>query len=489
MSRILTPLSAARPGGPTPRQRVRAIPTPAAAAQIDWQARVLRVQQAAAQADDPRLIALAACRAIAAEIGAEQVAIAWRRGRELRVLTAAPTRASQLGPRRSRALLLAMNEACDQQVSLSSHNPQGPAHIVLAQRALAAGLRDPDTLVISVPLPRETRPVGALTVCLRGAAARLAIEFHDRLLAMLEQLAPMLAQPLSLSEVARWPLARRLHWRWQRSAQRRRRRRGGAIALATAVALLLAVPLPRTLSSDARIQGAIERQVASPAPGTLAKVLVRPGDEVREGDTLAILTDRDLLLERDRLLGELAEHRSQADASMARGERADMAIARSRLEQTHAELTRLEARLAEAQVKAPIDGVVLDGDLWQSVGTPVERGQPLFTIAPVAEFRATIDIEESDRVRAGVGQRGQLRLQALDGEPLPFTITRIAPITLARQDKIVFEAQARLDDPPATLRAGMSGIAQLDGGHASLLGRWSERALRVLRESWWRWQP
>ncbi|MEZ5650123.1 MAG: HlyD family efflux transporter periplasmic adaptor subunit [Burkholderiaceae bacterium] len=435
------------------------------------------------------MIALAYCQALARELRADQVALAWRGARELKLIASAPTRLGQTGLTRRRALLLAMDEACDQQILLSSLNPAGAANIVVAQRALASALRDPSPLVISLPLPRRQASAGALCLCLRGAAAAAAIARHDELTGMLERLAATLAQPLALAELSRSPWSRRMRERWQASSANERRRRTLTAAAAAILAIVLATPLPHTLASDASIQGAVERQVSSPAGGTLAEVMVRPGDAVRTGDTLASLTDRDLLLERDRLAAELSEHRAQADAAMARGDRAELAVARSRLEQSHAELARLDARLEESRVRSPIDGVVLDGDLWQSVGTPVERGQALFTIAPAGSFRATIDLEEAERNRVSVGQQGQLRLQALDGHPLEFRITRIAPTTQVRKDGIVFEAQAELLDPPTNLRAGMHGIAQLEIGRASLLGRWTERAFVVLRESWWRWQP
>lgn len=434
-------------------------------------------------------IAQAACQAIAIEWQAGQAAIAWRgRDGDLRLLSASPTRLRHLDPADRRAWLMAMEESCDQQVSLHSDSRGDPSNVVLGQRALAARLGGRDAIVLTTPLPRGTEAVGALSLCLRGPAAVRARAHPGAALDALEALAAPLAQILEMSEAAAAPWPTRLRRRLKGDVARPRRRRVVAAA-SLVLAVAAVVPFDRQLSSDAQIRGAVERQVAAPAAGTLADVLVEPGARVRAGDTLAVLTDEDLLLERDRLTSLLAEHRGQADAAMAGGDRAALALAQSRIEQTRAELDRHQARLDEARLRAPIDGVVLDGVLRDAAGTPVERGQTLFTLAPAERYRVIIDVDEAQRHEVRIGQHGRLGLNALDVAPFDFEITRIAPVTVRREARMVFEAEARLHSPPPDLRAGMGGVARVTIVPASLVSRWTERLRKTVREFWWRWAP
>jgi hypothetical protein len=58
---------------------------------------------------------------------------------------------------------------------------------------------------------------------------------------------------------------------------------------------------------------------------------------------------------------------------------------------------------------ADFDGVVVLGDLSQSLGSPVEKGQVLFEVAPLNSYRE-LRVDERDIAEVAVGQRGPLLL-------------------------------------------------------------------------------
>ncbi len=67
----------------------------------------------------------------------------------------------------------------------------------------------------------------------------------------------------------------------------------------------------------------------------------------------------------------------------------------SALVAAQAKLELIQQQLERAHVRAPFDGVIIKGDLGQSVGAPLERGAELLTLAPDAGHRAVIAAEES----------------------------------------------------------------------------------------------
>ena len=56
-------------------------------------------------------------------------------------------------------------------------------------------------------------------------------------------------------------------------------------------------------------------------------------------------------------------------------------------------------QLERMQIMAPFDGVVVSGDLSQSLGSPVERGDVLFEVAPLDDWRLMLE-EMGDTIDA-----------------------------------------------------------------------------------------
>jgi multidrug resistance efflux pump len=260
-------------------------------------------------------------------------------------------------------------------------------------------------------------------------------------------------------------------------------------AAAAAAAIGSAVPIDLTVGAPARIEGEVQRTVAAPIRGYLKAVHVRPGDTIREGDLLAELGDRDLELERAKLKSEVAQHEGGVSAAMARGERAPMSIAQARVEEARARLGLVEHQLEQIKVRAPIAGVVLQGDLWQQLGTPVDRGRTLFVVAPASRHRVIVELDERDLRRIAEGGRGRLALSALPWDTLPLVIDRIAPAAATLDGRNVFELEARVEGATDALRAGQRGIAHLDAGHGPLALDWARRAGDALARLVWRWLP
>ncbi|MFK7967454.1 MAG: efflux RND transporter periplasmic adaptor subunit [Burkholderiaceae bacterium] len=463
---------------------------------------ILEIQQRVSQQADFRRMAAALCAALQTGLKAERVSLGWQRhGADPEqppvVVATSNGDPNTLSRRVERNLIAAMDEACLQQCSMSSLGQRSPRRIDAAQRALAA-LNG--RTVITVPLAIDQVCVGAVCIEMRaealpassiGTAARLVglIRFVEQVLSACTRLLAMASQ----ADAPWWHLVRARRQRENRDPKTRRRRRlwqiGGAV-----FAIALLIPFEQPVTSEARLEGAVEREVAAVTAGTIESVLVRPGDKVEKGQTLAVLSTRELMLERNRSEAEFEEQLGLMNAAIATGDRTGMAAAQARMQQIRAQADLLSLQIQQASIQAPIAGTVLKGDLADKLDTPIERGQTLFTIAPDDELRVIIEVAEHDIDAVKSAQAGELALSAMPWQRFKLKVDRIAPTATLIENRNVVEVRAQLieqagSSKPGQLKPGLRGAVHLQSVRGSLLGRWSTRLTDSAARLWWRWRP
>jgi multidrug resistance efflux pump len=252
-----------------------------------------------------------------------------------------------------------------------------------------------------------------------------------------------------------------------------------------AVVALILVPVQYRVGAKGRIEGSIQRALVAPSDGFLRQVYVRPGDVVKADQVLAELADEDLRLERRKWDSEFTQHENAAAAALARADRAQFVINQSKADEARAQLDLLESQLTRSRIVAPFNGIVIKGDLTQSLGAPLRRGDVLVTVAPATEFRLLIEVDERDIPRVRVGQSGSVALGAFSDRALAFTVARITPVASAREGRNFFEVEGRLNTAPPVLRSGLQGVAKIEVGARSLAWIWTHRALEWMRLAFW----
>jgi hypothetical protein len=100
-----------------------------------------------------------------------------------------------------------------------------------------------------------------------------------------------------------------------------------------------------------------------------------------------------------------------------------------------------------------------------------------------------LEVDDADIAFVEVGQSGRLTLQALPGEPRPFVVRRVTPISSAEEGRSFFRVEAVLEGQDPRLRPGMEGRARIEVGSRSVLWIWTHSALDWLRMAWWAWVP
>ncbi|CAN5136437.1 hypothetical protein BH11PSE10_BH11PSE10_19420 [soil metagenome] len=267
------------------------------------------------------------------------------------------------------------------------------------------------------------------------------------------------------------------HWTWK----------AGAAAAALLLAVLLLVPVDDRVTANTVIEGRTRQLVTAPFEGFVAEALVRPGDRVVKGQVLLKLDDRDLKLERGRLLGEREQAAAKLRQAMAEREAGAVSLASAEVQAAQGQLELVEAKLARAALLAPMDGLVVSGDWVQQIGGPVELGRELFEIAASDGYRVVLHVPEREIARVKPGQRGVLRLSGQPQTGFDFALSRITATASVQDGANGFRVEAAWVGEAPALSPGMQGVAKVAVGRANLLTIWTRGSIDWLRMKLWSW--
>jgi hypothetical protein len=243
------------------------------------------------------------------------------------------------------------------------------------------------------------------------------------------------------------------------------------------------------VSARTVIEARVQRAAVAPFSGYVREAPARAGDVVKAGQLLAALDDRELQLQRARAASEAEQLAREQQRALGGGFAAEAGIASAQLEQVRAELKLVDEQIARTRVVSSFDGVVVSGDLTQSLNAPVERGQVLFEVAPLADYRVVVQVDERDIATIEAGQRGQLLLSAWPSDVLDFTVTKIVPVSVARDGRNFFSVEGTLDRVPDRLRPGMEGVGKIAVGRRKLAWIWGRQGIDWFRLKLWAWLP
>ncbi len=431
--------------------------------------------------------ALALCGELAAAMGCERVSLGVIEAGEMNIVAVSNSAEFKREHDLARLMVGAMQEAAEQGASVRYPTAgSGAARIVLAHAELHARCGH---ALASVALVHGQSAIGALLAEWRGTE-----DLSEARLALLDSLACAIGPLVALSHRCERPWHANPADAWRAAWGRITRRNDPsakllAVAALTGVAAALWLPVDYRVGAPARIEGAVQRVVAAPMDGYLKTSHVRPGDTVKAGDVLVELADQDLLLEQRKWEGTLNQQENGFAAALARADRAQFVIAQGKAGEARAQLDLVRQQLGRTRLLAPIDGVVIKGDLSQALGAPVQRGDALLTLAPAEHYRLIVDVDERDVAQIQPGQTGQLALASLPAETLAFVVERVTPVANARDGRNAFEVEARLRGAAPPLRPGLLGVAKIDAGQRSAAWIWGHRGLDWLRLAWWTWGP
>jgi RND family efflux transporter MFP subunit len=430
----------------------------------------------------------AAVTELAMRLDCDQVSVGFVRRQ--RVVVAAISHAAQFGQRMNlvRDLGAAMDEAVDQR-AMVLYPPAGDweyridrAHREL-MRANGAGA------ILTVPLHAGGRFFGALTFERPSGATfdEAAVMLCD---CIANVVGPLLEEKRQNDRLIIVKAAEAVWLQVKRLFGPRYFGRKLATALAVVVVGFFAAATGEyRVTAPAVLEGSVQRSLVAPFEGYIASQSVRAGDVVRQGEVMATLDEKDLVTERLKWLTKRQQQLTEYDKALAKDQRAEAEIDQAQVAQADAQVALLDAEIARTRIVAPFDGLVISGDLSQSVGAAVKRGDELFQVAPLESYRVVLKVDERDIADIKAGQRGMLLVSSLPLRPLHYRITRVTPIAEAQEGVNYFRVEAALEELNNRLRPGMRGIGKTDIDSRLLIRIWTKRLVDWARLTAWEWRP
>lgn len=419
---------------------------------------------------------------VASRLGAERACLGWVTDPYVRVVALSGTEKFERKMEILQDLEAAMEESRDQDEELVWPAPSNSTAIYHDHEVYAR--KSESSCLLSVPIRDNNEVVGVLTVERPGPAFTESEAWGLRVVG--DQIAPRLAD-----------LKRKSRWFGARWAAGAREQLAKALspkhtwlkfaAVTTSIFLLFALLVPFTYRASSTFIMRPDSLAHLPAPyeGFIARAGVRPGDLVVRGQTLLALDDRDLTIQRAETMAEIRRHRASAELAEAEGNLAELRVARAQQNQAQARLDFLEYQLERSEVKAPFDGVVVQGDLRERIGAPVKQGEVLLQVSELDGLYVEIRLPERDIDLIGEHRTGLIVFSSRPDLQFPIEVDMISPAARPDGEGNIFILRARLMEEADWLRPGMSGVARLDAGNRTLAWRSTHRIIDFIRMRFW----
>jgi HlyD family secretion protein len=254
-----------------------------------------------------------------------------------------------------------------------------------------------------------------------------------------------------------------------------------------------------TVAATGNLQPTNKVDVGSELSGTIESVFVDDNDRVKKGQVLARLDMSKLrdqaaksraavasaqarvlqaqasvaqsrsnlarLQEVARLSGGKVPAKSELDtgeANLARAE-ADEGAARAAVAEARAVLSADETNLVKAQIRSPIDGVVLSRKVEPGQTVAASFQAPvLFTLAEtLSQMELQVDVDEADVGQVKPGQSATFTVDAYPGRVYPARIERVGFGSQVKEGVVSYLTVLTVDNADLTLRPGMTATAEI----------------------------
>jgi RND family efflux transporter MFP subunit len=426
---------------------------------------------------------------LATRLSCDRVSVGFVRGKQVRVRAISHSASVRGKMNLVRAIGEAMDEGVDQMATLVYPAADGQENRVMkAHEALAR--EHGDAAILTIPfVARDGKAFGAMTLE-RSEGEPFDEEAQGLADSVAALLGPVLEEKRRNDRLVVVKVGESV-WRQARKVFGPRHVAVKLVvaALAGLVAVFVFAKGDYRVTANTVLKGEIQRVITAPYPGYISAAKVRAGDVVKVGQVMCTLDDRDMSLERLKWSSQREQHQLEYRKALAKGEMGTAKALQEQIRQAEAQLDLLDKQLSRASIVAPFDGIVVTGDLSQSLGAPVERGQVLFEVAPLDDYRVVLEVDERDVNEVRPGQKGTLILNAFPEEKMPFQVAKVTPVSVAREGRNYFNIEARLDRLTQRLRPGLEGTSKVEVGRRNLFWIYGHDLIDWVRLWVWSWWP
>lgn len=458
---------------------------------------VLQLATAVATAQGFQSAAMNLCNELATRTGASRVSLGWIKNEKVKIQALSHTEEFDKRQELIVQLERAMEECYDQE-EVVQYEPDGTSSQNVTREAQALSRAQGGNSVICIPLRRQADMIGVISLEF-APGSQLGPQAATGLSVAADLLAPQL---YDRHENDRWMITKvglsaREGYKGLIGPKHWLAKTLTTVAI-IALWLLVGAPFPKWgpffkpmyhVVAPFSFSPTERRYIHAPYEGFIKEVYVRPGDKVEADKTVLFELDTtELRKQYSRALGEA----NTAEKAYAKymGEKpaakvAEAGIEREKQKAALAEAALYQYRIDHSTVKAPIDGVVLEGDLKDKKNAPVKLGDQLMVVGQPGQLRGEIRVPERDIQDVRDTAKGQLAITSLPQERHKFSVERIIPTIETKEGASYFKVIVKLDDTQPFWKPGMEGEARIEVEPASLGWKWTHRLMDFVRMKWW----
>jgi hypothetical protein len=428
-------------------------------------------------------MSMAFCNELATRHQCQRVALGWEERGYVRVKAISHTEKFVEKMEAVQVLEAAMEEALDQDEEVYWPPLDGETLITRdhGKYAVKQGVKH----LCSVPLRIDGVPVAVVSL------EREAAPFEDTELRMLRICADVAAPRLAdLKKRDRWFGAR-----WTSALREKAAKvlgpehtwlKVGSILGAVALFFLFIPKFSYRVEAPFILRTDDVSYLSAPFDGFLSNVDVKIGSTVPAGGRLLSLDTRDLLLEEAASLADCDRYAREEEKARAERQLAEMRIAEAQLRQAQAKLQLIRHRLAKADLIAPFDAIVIEGDLQKRLGSPVRQGDLLFKVARLDRIYVEARVDERDIQELKSGAAGEIAFASQPKLKHPIRVVLVEPVAKTAEKGNVFVIRAEVTAPVEDWwRPGMSGVGKIEAGERTLFWIIFHRTIDFLRMFFW----
>ncbi len=288
--------------------------------------------------------------------------------------------------------------------------------------------------------------------------------------------------------------------RWQHETSATRKRRWVFRTAFIAALLVIAAlwPMKIKVEGDCTLLPLKRALVTAEAAGRVQEIQVREGDHVTAGQVIATLDTARLQSELDSTIQSRKRLEAEAERQRGQGKEAMARIA-SLEAQAQAEMEkRLHLEIGLAQLRSPLDGIVMTKEVHLKNGTFLQAGELLAEVASIDAWDLRMEIAEADislieeSLDAGASRPVDYLLYTQSARQLHAVITsknQISPALQAGPDGGRFSITLPKVDIPVELqplmRPGLTGRAKIELDRQPAGTVLLRKFTRWLRMRWW----
>lgn len=428
--------------------------------------------------------ALALCNGVATRLQCERVSLGWMDHGYIRLLAISRTEKFDRQMEAAQSLEKTMEECADQDEEVLWPAVEGTT-VVTRDHAKFASEQKVAHLC-TVPLRQDAKVVGVLA-CERQSHPFTAVEMQQMRL-LCDQITPRMAD---LRRHDRWFGAQ-----WAVSARELLAKSLGpehtwakvaAIAGAVSLLALFLVRVPYRVEGKFIVRSEAVSYLTAPFEGYVETVSVRPGDYLTKGAPIVALNRTELLLEQSSAMAEIGRYEREGEKARATKQLAEMRIAEALRQQSQARLELINYRLENAVIRAPFDGVVVEGDLRERIAAPVKVGEALYKVARLDGLFIEAEVDERDVREILRSSEGEFAFVSQPKRTFAATVAGIEAAAMAKKEANVFLVRLKPDTAAEPWwRPGMTGITKIRVENRTLWWIFTHRTADFLRlKLWW----